>query len=479
MDTTANLRLPYIAPSQAQKHVPYNEAMRMLDAIAQTGVLDRDLTSPPPTPADGDRYIVAVGAGGDWTGHDHALAAWQDGDWAFYDPQPGWLIWIADENTLIVWDGAAWVQASAGGAGGVTPTSLGDGSHGLVGVNGAVADTTNRLSVRTPSVLFDAVDAAESGTGDCRVVVNKEAAGDTASQLFQTGFSGRAEFGLTGDDDFHLKVSANGSSWSEAIIIDKDTGFIGVGGAPATPFHCHAGASNVAFRLEGTDPTVVFQMLDDTTTATGNGPIAFLRTGDNLQFYTAGSARLTINGSGNVGVGISSPGSRLHVYGGGVQVGNPTGGDKGAGSINAQAVYDDNTLLSCYVFDQALDGGVEIDKWDQKVPDRIVPIQTTFDQKTGQEVKVEPERRVARKHDPLRKFAGRVGSAHDPLTLDGYARHWREKRHLTSMPNEAAFDPADGQLTTGEWIQRLVETVEIQAVLIEQLNERTKGRAVA
>ena len=34
----------------------------------------------------------------------------------------------------------------------------------------------------------------------------------------------------------------------------------------------------------------------------------------------------------------------------GVQVGSPTGGDKGAGTLNANAVYDDNTLLTDYVF---------------------------------------------------------------------------------------------------------------------------------
>jgi hypothetical protein len=33
-------------------------------------------------------------------------------------------------------------------------------------------------------------------------------------------------------------------------------------------------------------------------------------------------------------------------------VGSPTGGNKGAGTINATAVYDDNTLLTDYVFEQ-------------------------------------------------------------------------------------------------------------------------------
>jgi hypothetical protein len=30
-------------------------------------------------------------------------------------------------------------------------------------------------------------------------------------------------------------------------------------------------------------------------------------------------------------------------------------------------------------------------------------------------------------------------------------------------------------MAMGEWIQRLVETVEIQAILIEQLNQRLKN----
>ena len=54
--------------------------------------------------------------------------------------------------------------------------------------------------------------------------INKSAAGDTASMLLQTGFSGRAELGTTGDDDLHLKVSPDGSAWNEAIVVDRSTG---------------------------------------------------------------------------------------------------------------------------------------------------------------------------------------------------------------------------------------------------------------
>lgn len=44
---------------------------------------------------------------------------------------------------------------------------------------------------------------------------------------------------------------------------------------------------------------------------------------------------------------------------GGFVVGSPTGGSKGAGTINASGVYDDDTLLTDYVFDKYYDGKVQ------------------------------------------------------------------------------------------------------------------------
>src|SRR5688572_23835124 len=64
-----------------------------------------------------------------------------------------------------------------------------------LGVN-TTADSTNRLSVNSAAVLFN-----HNGTTS-QVKVNKNATANTASHLFQVGFSGRAEFGLIADDDF-------------------------------------------------------------------------------------------------------------------------------------------------------------------------------------------------------------------------------------------------------------------------------------
>ncbi|WP_195161754.1 DUF2793 domain-containing protein [Mesorhizobium sp. NBSH29] len=207
MDISPNLKLPFILPSQAQKHVTHNEALLALDALVQLSVKDRDLAAPPAA-ADGDRYIVATGASGAWTGQSNRIAGFQDGVWTFYPPLRGWLAFVADENVLLVWDGTAWTNTLA-------ETALATITR--LGVNSG-ADTTNRLTVSSQAVLFN-----HAGAG-MQLKLNKASAGQTASLLYQSNWSGRAEMGLAGDDHFRIKVSADGSSWNEAFRADAATG---------------------------------------------------------------------------------------------------------------------------------------------------------------------------------------------------------------------------------------------------------------
>jgi hypothetical protein len=126
MDTSPNLQLAFLMAAQSQKHVTYNEAMRALDALVQQSVLDKDLATPPSSPADGVRYIVAASPAGAWAGQAGKLAAWQDGAWAFYTPREGWLAWVADEDVLYVYDGGAWgALSTSGGGGGAALDALG------------------------------------------------------------------------------------------------------------------------------------------------------------------------------------------------------------------------------------------------------------------------------------------------------------------------------------------------------------------
>jgi hypothetical protein len=214
MTDTPNLGLPYIDGSQAQKHVTHNEALRILDAVVQIGVLDRTRMTPPPSPADGDRHVVASSATDAWAGKDNTIATWQDGAWAFLMPKTGWCVWSTADSSLFVFDGSNW--QSAGGT-----SSLDNLAH--LGVNTG-ASSPNLLSVKSNAALFDAIDAAGGGTGDMRIQVSKESSANTASIFFSDGFSGRAEFGLVGADAFKLKVSPDGSSWTEAFNIDQASG---------------------------------------------------------------------------------------------------------------------------------------------------------------------------------------------------------------------------------------------------------------
>ena len=213
MEQATNLTLPYIVGNQNQKHITHNEALRMLDALVQLSVLDRDLSAPPDAPADGARYIVADGASGAWTGWEGSVAAYQDGAWMRFQPLAGWLAWIIDEEKLLIHDGAGWsdfISTSLGAA-------LAGGSFDKIGVN-ASADATNRLALSSSASLFN-----HAGNGH-QIKVNKAAVGDTNSLLFQTNWSGRAEMGCAGNDDFSIKVSGDGSSWTEALRAQGDTG---------------------------------------------------------------------------------------------------------------------------------------------------------------------------------------------------------------------------------------------------------------
>lgn len=216
-DTSPLLSLPYLLPSQAQKHVYHNEALRVLDAVVQLAVLSQTMTSPPALAAVGDRYIVAAGASGSWAGHSDEIALFEGSDWGFFVPQPGWRAEIPAEARSLVYDGSAWIE----------PLAATDNLPGL-GVN-ASADVSNRLTVSSPASLF-----THEGSGH-QLKINKAAAADFGSLLFQTGWSGRAEMGLAGDDNWALKVSADGSGWIDALKIDAATGLATGAAVQSTP----------------------------------------------------------------------------------------------------------------------------------------------------------------------------------------------------------------------------------------------------
>jgi hypothetical protein len=204
-DQTPILSFPLILPAQAQKHVTHNEALRLLDVMVQLVVKDRGLTAPPASPVDGDRHIIADGAIDAWAGKEGQIAAFWDNAWLYLMPQEGWAAFVTDEAMEATYIAGEWLTDNQR-----------DASFAQVGVN-ATADAINRLSVNADATLFN-----HDGAGH-QVKLNKATSGDTASLLYQSGFSGRAEIGLAGSEDLSIKVSPDGSLFQEALIINSAT----------------------------------------------------------------------------------------------------------------------------------------------------------------------------------------------------------------------------------------------------------------
>lgn len=210
-DTTSRLALPLIAAGQAQKHVPVNEALSRLDLMVQASALSRAGAVPPRDASEGDVYIVGADADGDWLNRSGALAISRGGAWEFLTAAEGFLAWVGDEQALCVFSGGTWRPASSAGSQNLTRFGF-----------GTLADEASPFSVKTERALFTA--AGEGGSGDLRVVMNKDAPANVASLVLQSGYAGRAEIGLVGDDDLVFKVASNEGSWREALKLDRATG---------------------------------------------------------------------------------------------------------------------------------------------------------------------------------------------------------------------------------------------------------------
>lgn len=80
----------------------------------QQNVKDKDLSTPPGAPAEGDRYIVAAGGTGAWAGQDGKIAYYFNAAWLFDTPVEGWRLWIEDENKFYFHNGTVWAEEPSG-----------------------------------------------------------------------------------------------------------------------------------------------------------------------------------------------------------------------------------------------------------------------------------------------------------------------------------------------------------------------------
>ncbi|MFO1242124.1 MAG: DUF2793 domain-containing protein [Rickettsiales bacterium] len=123
MVTTAHIGLTLVEQSQSQKEVTVNEAFKRIDALLNTGVIDKDLTAPPSSPAAGDLYIVGSAATGAWASKDKKITYYDQG-WKFIDPRQGVTLWVADEDALYRFNGTNWVAVIGNTLGGLTDVDI-------------------------------------------------------------------------------------------------------------------------------------------------------------------------------------------------------------------------------------------------------------------------------------------------------------------------------------------------------------------
>ncbi|MDI7774985.1 DUF2793 domain-containing protein [Asticcacaulis sp. EMRT-3] len=234
-DTTPRLNLPLIG-DHAQKQLVMNAALMRLESLVQARVISRSVAAEPVTPADGDSYLLpASPTGAVWS----TLAAGtfvraEGGTWEMVDMPLGTVVLIGDENRLVLRTAVGWDAFEA------VIKSLGN----LTGLGvGTSPDATNVLAVKGPAVLISAKTAAEDGSGDLSLSLNKETDGDTAQILLQTGYSARAVIGLLGDNTLTAKVSDDGSTY--ATVFQASSGIfqfspVGQGGPPTVNIGPHA-----------------------------------------------------------------------------------------------------------------------------------------------------------------------------------------------------------------------------------------------
>jgi hypothetical protein len=107
-DTTPRFALPFILPGQAQKELFHNEALALIDLALHPAVEGPPAAEPPVAPAEGECWIVAPAATGDWSGRDNKLAMWTQSGWRFLAPPPGTSAWNKAAALPLLWDGWQW-----------------------------------------------------------------------------------------------------------------------------------------------------------------------------------------------------------------------------------------------------------------------------------------------------------------------------------------------------------------------------------
>ena len=131
----------------------------MLDAMIIKSVVDKDLATPPSSPAAGVLYIVAASPTGAWAGKATSFAYF-DQIWRFITPLAGTRVWVQDEASDYLFTGTAWNICTYTGA-----------ARGTVSIGAAASSLVVSNAFCTTSSLVFAVIRTNDSTALIKNVV--------------------------------------------------------------------------------------------------------------------------------------------------------------------------------------------------------------------------------------------------------------------------------------------------------------------
>jgi hypothetical protein len=253
------------------------------------------------TGTTGNFYIVSVDGSTNLDG----ITDWKVGDWAVFVEQGATDAWEKIDNSSVL-DGAGTGQTVALWSGSGTSNTLTDAPITVSGNDTSFAGSMTANTTSVPTALF-----GRDGTdGDVVQVFNGA-----------TGTTKVIALGATGNDGTIYSQYGN-------LILQQSAGNVGIGTtSPAFKLDVNGGSNSTAFRVLSTNTTSLRTFFEATS---GNVEQHFLYTGnqdwvlgldkaDSNKFKLASaddafaSAKLTVTTSGNVGIGTTSPGAKLHL----------------------------------------------------------------------------------------------------------------------------------------------------------------------
>lgn len=241
----------------------YNFAMGLLGATSHLEVVSSTENTPPPSPADGVRYLIpdSPAATGDWAGQEGDIAVYRNSDsaWTFYTPRKGMRAYVEDDSVLVRYDGTAWQEIEAGASSffELTDTpSTGTGSENLAVVVNSAGDALEFAAFPTSgaSSFLDLDDTPSdyTGLGDRILVVSATEDGISTIDISSLGIPENIE-------DLGGVPSFTGESGKMLVINGTEDGLVtqtvpsggGGGGGPTTPATTEVGRIAVFDSTDG------------------------------------------------------------------------------------------------------------------------------------------------------------------------------------------------------------------------------------